>query len=106
MQTINFYSQQSIATFALFSMFQLLLFAMAKRSYPLIFTHNSKPIAWLLTWNIGVLLIPASIPFTYSLLLLHDLAFASNLFSYVIASAFLSFLLLDLGLGLLYYPKR
>lgn len=96
----------SLATFALFTLFQLHLFALAKRYYPLIFTENSKPIAWLLTWNIGVLVIPASIPFTYSLLVMQDLAFASNLFSHVIASAFLSFLLLDLVLGHFHYPKR
>ena len=73
--------------------------------------------AWILSWMISSLVLPCSFYFTYNLhnmdwtyasnnLVLNNMDWTSNNFAYVIASLFLSFMVMDLLMGFLYYPER
>jgi hypothetical protein len=94
------------SVFVGYAILQLVAFAYVKLKYPDTFARNSKASGWFLTWMVSMLVSSVGIPFAIEILINENPDFTINTSGCVIATIFLSFLVVDLGVGSIFYPKR
>ncbi|KAJ3342886.1 hypothetical protein HDU91_000475 [Kappamyces sp. JEL0680] len=94
-----------LQTAVVYSLTQLAFFLLLRSLYPTVMTRNSKAASWIVGWTISTIMSSTS-PILAWKALSRDLAFLSSDIAYALATCFLCSMIIDLVLGVLFYPQR